>query len=485
MNYEPVRVRFAPSPTGRLHIGNARTALYNWLYARKNKGGKFILRFEDTDFGRSLKDYEKGIMADLKWLGLCWDEGPDLGGSFQPYRQSERLKIYTEFAEKLLEEEKAYPCFCSSEELEMMRHDLVLKGKAPGYDGRCARLCKKEREAYIRQGRQYAVRFNVKAHQAYIDFIDLVKGRVSFGRNALNDFIILRSDKIASYNFAVVVDDALMNITHVIRGDDHLSNTPKQIFLYNALGFRIPKFAHLPMILDADKHPLGKRSDALSISKLREEGFLREAVINYIALLGWSSDDHREILFQKDIVKRFSMKRISRSSASFDMKKFKWTNKRYLQSSSPEYLLPMLMPYLRESGIAVDSIDNDTLLRIAYVVKDNVETLSQVKDYKNMFFGGDVDITDEGMNALKQNGAQAVINALREELKDIDEITESSYQTIISSLKRTGVYGKALFMPIRAALTGHVHGPELINIFNILKRDIMIKRIDKALKLTR
>ena len=324
-----IRVRFAPSPTGYLHIGNVRTALFNYLFAKKHNGS-FILRIEDTDFDRVKKEYEDSILENLKWLGLNWNEGPDCGGSYAPYRQSERINTYKEYADKLLNEGRAYKCFCSGEELERKRRESLSKGLPPRYDGKCFRLSREEIASYEQKGIKPSTRFKVK--DGMIEFEDIIRGKISFKGSDIGDFVILRSDGIASYNFAAAIDDALMEITHVIRGEDHLSNTPRQILLNQAIGFDIPKFAHLSMILGPDKSRLSKRHGAESVTELKEEGYLSEAVINYLSLLGWSSEDGREIMPLTDIIKNFSLERVSKSPAVFDIKKLKWINSHYIKN---------------------------------------------------------------------------------------------------------------------------------------------------------
>ncbi len=324
MNEEKIRVRFAPSPTGQLHLGNARTALFNYLYARKT-GGTFVLRVEDTDLERSSAEAEEAILNDLRWMGLEWAEGPGRGGEYGPYRQSERREIYARYASELLEKGHAYRCYCTPEELEEKRKRSLARGVPPKYDGRCRNLKPEEEQAFAAEGRASSLRFKVETRR--VDFEDLIKGRMSFEGQTLGDFIILRSDGTAAYNFAVVVDDALMQITHVIRGEDHLTNTPRQLLIYQALGWQPPKFAHPPMILGPDHSPLSKRHGATSVTYFREEGFLPEALVNYLALLGWSVDAGQEIMSLEELSQKFSLGRVSRSSAIFDIDKLQWVNR--------------------------------------------------------------------------------------------------------------------------------------------------------------
>src|SRR3990172_2476123 len=348
-----IRVRFAPSPTGYLHIGNVRTALFNYLFAKKHNGS-FILRIEDTDFDSVKKEYEDSILEDLKWLGLNWDEGTDCGGDYGPYRQSERINLYREHADRLLNEGKAYQCFCSPEELERKRKESLSKGLPPRYDGKCCNLSREEIVSYEQKGIKPSIRFKVET--GLIEFEDMVRGKMTFKGSDIGDFVILRSAGVAASNISVTVDDALMKITHVIRGEDHLSNTPRQILLNQAMGFDIPEFAHLSMILGPDKSRLSKRHGAESVKELREEGYLPEAVINYLSLLGWSSEDGREIMPLNDIIKNFSIERVSKSPAVFDIKKLRWINSHYIKNKDIAELTELSIPFFKKAGVSFDTV---------------------------------------------------------------------------------------------------------------------------------
>src|SRR5690554_2725222 len=322
-----MRLRFPPSPTGKIHIGNMRTALFNWLWARKNKG-TLVLRIEDTDQERSTKEFEDIIIQEMQWLGLDVDEGIGVGGEYGPYRQSERVDIYREYADKLLKEGKAYYCYCTPEELQAMREEAARKGEMPRYNQHCRHLTEEELEEYKRAGRKPVIRIKMPDEAREIVINDLIRGEIRFSTDVLDDFIIFKSDGMPTYNFAVVIDDALMKITQVIRGEDHLSNTPKQILLYEAMGFDIPEFAHLPLILDENKAKLKKRSDsdAVYIGEYRERGYLPEALFNFLALLGWSAKDDQEIMTREEIVSHFNISDINKSSAVFDIEKLNWMN---------------------------------------------------------------------------------------------------------------------------------------------------------------
>ena len=330
------RVRIAPSPTGWLHIGTARTALFNFLFARKN-GGKFILRIEDTDKERSKKEYEENILEGLKWLNLYWDEGPDIGGPYGPYRQSERIEIYKEYLLKLLKEEKAYYCFCSPEEIEAQKKDMALRGLTPIYSGKCRNLSKREAEEKIKRGENYVIR--IKMPQKKIKFKDLIRGEIEFDLSLIGDIVIAKSLEEPLYNFTVVVDDYLMKITHVIRGDDHISNTPKQLVLQEMLGFERPFYAHLPMILGPDRSKLSKRHGEMALTEYKKLGYLKEAMINFLALLGWHPSSDEEIFSLEELIERFSLERVQKSGAVFNHLKLDWFNSFYLKKIPFEELM--------------------------------------------------------------------------------------------------------------------------------------------------
>jgi glutamyl-tRNA synthetase len=473
-----IRVRFAPSPTGHLHIGNVRTALFNYLFA-KNRNGSFILRIEDTDFDRVKKEYEESILKDLKWLGLNWDEGPDYGGNYGPYRQSERIGIYKEYADKLLKEGKAYKCFCSEDDLAKKRKEALSKGLPPRYSERCRHLTKEEIAEFEQKGIKPSIRFKVE--NGLIEFEDMVRGKMTFKSSDIGDFVILRSDGVSAYNFAVTVDDALMKITHVIRGDDHLSNTPRQILLNQTMGFDIPKFAHLSMILGHDKSRLSKRHGAESVKELKEEGYLPEAVINYLSLLGWSSEDGREIMPISDIIKNFSIERVSKSPAVFDIKKLRWINSHYIKEKDIAGLTELIVPFLTKKGINANEVDKNWLYKMVDAVKDNIETLSDIDKYAGIFFYEvyTAHITKECLG----EGAEDVLKLLKEMVEAEEVITEEIADRIILHIKeKTNLKGKKLMMPIRIALTGKTEGPELKKIMDVLGKERIIKRIDSAQK---
>lgn len=452
-----VRTRFAPSPTGYLHIGNARTALFSWLFARHHNG-KFVLRIEDTDTARSTKAFEDSILEDLRWLGIDWDEGP--------YRQSEQFAIYKEQAESLLAQGKAYYCYCTHERLEEVRKKQAKAGLPPRYDGRCRTLAKNDRPKDVKP----VVRFLVP--ERHVIFEDKVHKKLSFDSKGFGDFIIIGSDGIATYNFAVVIDDALMNITHVIRGDDHLSNTPRQILLLEALGFPIPAYAHTPLILGHDKTPLSKRHGATSVKELREAGFLPEAIVNLLCHLGFSPG--KEFLTQSEAIEIFSLEKLSKSPAIFDMEKLKMFNRKYIENTDIEKLISLAEPYLtdamRESAMR-DAID---------AAKGEAITLKDIPDILLPFFEEPC-LDEEAKKALSEPHVALVLKSLFEEIEKVDDMV-AAYKEIMAQVKqKTGETGKRLFMPVRAALTGRVRGIELEKVFELLGKKEILERIGKQL----
>ena len=344
-----MRLRFAPSPTGQLHVGNARTALFNWLMAR-GAGGTFILRIEDTDFARSTKAAEGTAIDDLRWLGLTWDEGADAGGNYGPYRQSERLHIYRAHAAELMSSGQAYHCFCTEEQLEMDRYQALRAMQAPKYVGRCRNIPRDEARRRIENGEPAVIRFRVPEGEREIAFDDLVRGRVSFSSDVIGDFVLMRSTGVPAYNCAVVIDDALMQISHVIRGEDHISNTPRQLLLYEAFGWMPPAFGHVPFVLGPDHSKLSKRHGATSVSEFRERGYLPEALANYLALIGWSPGEGEELLPLDELARRFRIEDVGNSAGVFDPEKLAWVNRHYLKLAAPERLAELALPFLERHG---------------------------------------------------------------------------------------------------------------------------------------
>jgi len=462
-----VRVRFAPSPTGHLHIGNARTAILNWVFAR-HAGGKFILRIEDTDVQRSTRESEASILADLRWLQLDWDEGPEVGGDYGPYRQSERLEIYRKYAEQLLRTERAYYCTYTAEELEAERAAAQKQGRPPRYRQERLSLAAAQQKARAKRT-EPSLRFQVPDRA--VRFRDLVKGELSFPADTFGDFVILRSDGTPTYNFAVVVDDHLMRITHVIRGDDHVSNSPRQIMLYEALGWPMPQFAHIPMILGEDRSRLSKRHGATAVDQFANQGYLPEALINFLSLLSWSSESGEEILSIDRLVREFSFSRINHSPAVFDLTKLNWMNGVYIRNLSVEQLLERCLPFLRRAGYPLP--DEGTLKKMVALVQDKLERLEEVVEELALFFVDRVHITDGVAIATSQTeSAEKVYWSFLRQLDEYEVLTAEVFRRIMKTVNReTGVMGKDLWMPIRIALTGAMHGPELPAIAEILGKE--------------
>lgn len=481
---QDVRVRFAPSPTGYLHIGGARTAIFNYLFAKQNNG-KFILRIEDTDIDRSLADSESKILEDMQWLGIYWDEGPDKNGSFGPYRQTERLGLYKEYAEKLLKEGKAYHCWCTPGELEEKRKKAFELKQNSVYDGRCHFLKEEEVEAFKREGRVPAIRF--KSSKKAVIVNDLIKGDVEFKDDSIGDFIILKSDGTASYNFAVVIDDSLMKITHVIRGDEHLINTPRQIMLYEALGMALPKFAHIPMILAPDHTKLSKRHGTTSVGEFREKGYLAEALVNYLALLGWSPRKTIEFFTVVELVKEFSLDHVAKNPAIYDIAKLNWMNFNYMKHLSLDDITNKSIPYLVKEGLVEQeniSSEYENIKNIIDAARDHAQYFSEIPSVSKEFFDAKIAFEPEALEIVKSPGNKKVFDALKDIVSACGKVDETNYKEIMKQISSIcDVKGKELYMPVRAVLTGKTHGPELVKIFKILGVQKILETIESSQKM--
>jgi len=459
-----VRVRFAPSPTGQLHVGNVRTALYNWLFARQ-KRGSFILRVEDTDAERSEERFERQILDDLRWLGLDWDEGLEVGGASGPYRQTERFALYQRYADQLTEEGKAYLCFCSPEELERERQAQLAAGQMPRYSGKCRALDPAVARSRRDGGQPAALRLAVRPGR--VGFDDLVFGRIEIDCDQVGDPVLLRSDRSPNYNFAVVIDDLGMQISHVIRGDGHVPNTHRQILVYEALGAQPPEFAHLSTILGKDGAKLSKRHGATSIDEFRRQGFQPEALVNYLALLGWAPPgEGNEILSVEQLIEQFDLKRVHRSPAIFDPEKLDWVSRSHLRRRSPAELLAMAMPFLQAEGVVGEKpIAASWLERVIDAILNYSDTLSGLAREAKKILEFDPDELARNpqlRSELEQPAARAVLEALLQRLEKIDNVDLAAYKQMVAEVKaETGQKGKALFHPIRLALTGREAGPEL------------------------
>jgi len=476
-----IRVRFAPAPTGLLHIGNARTALFNFLFAKRCQG-TFVLRIEDTDLERSTDASFERIIEDLKWLGILWDEGPDRGGPVGPYRQSQRFSIYREFADRLCQEGKAYKCFCSEERLEKLRKEQLSKGKMPRYDGRCRSLSQEEIAKMESSGLCPVLRFHVG--RGPILFEDLIHGKMNFDSAGMGDFIIVRSDGMAAYNFACVIDDHSMQVTHVIRGEDHLSNTPRQILLYQALSWAAPVFAHHPLILGPDRSPLSKRHGATAVSQYREEGFLPEALRNYLLLLGWTPPSGQETLSLEKMVDEFSIQDVSRSAPIYNRKKLEWLNSFYIREKGDGQLSEILIPYLQKAGIQSDQINPQRLDQISGILKENLVILSQAEEYFGIFFNEKFSFEDGARAVLRDPKNRETLCSILSTLEESSEPGSGEEALLIQLEKRTGRKGKELFAPLRAAVTGKTKGPELAKTLPLLGKERIITRLKMALEIS-
>jgi len=471
-----VRVRFAPSPTGHLHVGNARTALFNWLYARGH-GGTFVLRIEDTDLERQVEGAEQKIYEDLRWLGLDWDEGPDAGGSYAPYRQSERLALYQKHAERLLSEGKAYLCFCSADELERERQQALAEHRPPHYSGKCRALDAAEAARRRQAGEAAAIRLHIPERP--IRFHDLVRGEVEFSHEVVSDPIILRSTGLPVYNYVVVIDDAEMKITHVIRGDDHLSNTPKQVALYEALGWPVPEFAHLSTILGGDRERLSKRHGATSIANFRDLGVLPEALANHLALLGWApSGGDREIFSRDELVREFSLERVTPSPAVFDMEKLHWLNRHYIKESPMARIAELALPFFVRAGYMPDTPDEATRTwfgKVLELLAPAVDRLEELPERAALIFRCDAAAALDAPDNAEVLGLEKTPAVLREFAARLasttaGELTPEQFKGVVNEVKAaTGAKGRGLYHPIRIIVTGSHSGPEFDKLIPILE----------------
>ncbi|KAB2951437.1 glutamate--tRNA ligase [Heliorestis acidaminivorans] len=477
---DTVRVRFAPSPTGPLHIGGARSALFNFLLAHRY-GGKFIVRIEDTDLERSSRESEHNILESLRWLGIQWDEGVDVGGNYGPYRQTERLESYQKGTEKLLAQGDAYRCYCSEEEIEAERQAFLAKGELPRYSGKCRSLTEAQEEQYQQEGRKAVVRFRVP-EQGAIVVDDLVRGEISFDCIGIGDFVIVKSDGIPTYNYAVVVDDALMEITHVIRGEEHLSNTPRQLLIYKALQLKEPRFAHVSLILGKDRSKMSKRHGSTSIVNYREQGYLPEALVNFLVLLGWSPEGEEEIFSLEALTELFSLERVAKNPAVFDLDKLNWLNGLYIRQTPIERLVEMAIPHLQEAGYVSKSMGEEEQNKVQLMMQALQEKLAyvgQVKEYGPLFFDEKVTLEDDTAKAhLLAEEVPLLLQAFVSKLDD-DRINEpASIKKILKELgKETKLSGKALFMPLRVAISGQQHGPDLPYLIAVLGKEGLLKRL--------
>lgn len=482
-----IRVRYAPSPTGHLHIGNARTALFNYLFARHN-GGDFIIRIEDTDTKRNIEDGEKSQLDNLKWLGMDWDESPANPGEYGPYRQSERADIYQPLIDQLLASNRAYKCYCTPEELEAEREAQRARGEMPHYSGKCSHLTPEEQAQKEAQGLEPVIRFRVPKNTEF-KFHDMVKGEISFeSDNVGGDFVIQKRDGMPTYNFAVAVDDHMMKITHVLRGDDHIANTPKQLMIYDAFGWQAPEFGHMTLIINSETgKKLSKRDESILqfIEQYRELGYLPEAMFNFIALLGWSPVGEDEIFSQDELIKMFDPNRLSKSPAAFDAKKLEWVNNHYIKAMDLDVLVKMCLPYLQKAGRVSEDLSAEELERVKKIValyQPQMSYAAQIVELSELFFTEHPVLDDAAKEVLAGETVPQVLAAFKAKLEAMDTVEAPSVKAAIKEVqKETGVKGKNLFMPIRVAVSGQTHGPELPETVELLGKEKALAHLEQVL----
>ncbi|SEN59889.1 glutamate--tRNA ligase [Lihuaxuella thermophila] len=480
-----VRTRYAPSPTGHLHIGGARTALFSYLLAKKH-GGQFIVRIEDTDTERNIEGAADKQMAMLKWLGIEWDESVDVGGPYGPYRCMERMDIYKKYVDQLLAEGKAYYSYSTPEEREKERQEQLARGETPKYSGWDRDLTPEQRAKFEAEGRVPSVRFKVPEGKTLV-FDDAIRGRVVFESDDIGDFVIMRPDGRPTYNFAVVVDDALMKITHVIRGEEHLSNTPKQLLIYEALGFEVPEFAHVPLILNAEGKKMSKRDETIIqfIDQYKELGYLPEAIVNFIALLGWAPEGEEEIFSLQELTQIFSLERVSKAPAVFDTGKLKWMNGQYIKKAPLERVAALAFPYLEKAGCIESPLSperKEWVTRVVSLYQEQLEEISQIVELSDLFFQEEMIYSDEAKEVLAGEQVPGVLQAFLKQLKEVRELDADQVKAMFKQVqKETGCKGKQLFMPIRAAVTGVVHGPDLRETIALLGAETVTARVQSLI----
>jgi nondiscriminating glutamyl-tRNA synthetase len=485
-NQNQIRVRFAPSPTGHLHIGGARTALFNWLYARK-QGGSFILRFEDTDQSRNVEHAEEKLLRSLAWLGIDWDEGVDVGGPFAPYRQTERLGQYQTYVAQLLSTGDAYYCYCTEQQLEADRATQMASGETPKYVGRCRNLSDEQKTTYMNEGRKPVLRFRVTEGKTVI-IDDAVRGTVTFETDGIGDFIIARPDGIPMYNFAVVLDDYLMGITHVLRGEEHLSNTPRQVLIYQALGWQTPKFAHISLILNQNRQKMSKRDESIIqfVEQYRELGYLPEAILNFLSLMGWAPEGEQEIFSSLELIEQFSLDRIAKNPAVFDIQKLNWMSNDYIKKATPERVLQLAYPHLQtrnwyDANVSFEALDESQrqwLIQLVELYQEQLQCAADLPTLVTTFFEDQVEIDGEAMSIMAEASVPQVLHTFAEGVYSSETLTAETVGALLKQVQAsTGCKGKALFMPVRIALTGQMHGRDLNKTIALLGKEKVLQRL--------
>ncbi len=476
---ETVRVRFAPSPTGYLHVGGLRTALYNYLYAKHNNG-TFILRIEDTDRNRFVEGAVENLIDTLKWAGLNFDEGPFVGGNYGLYVQSERLDIYKKYAEQLINEGKAYYCFCSAERLEKLREEQQQLKLQPKYDKHCLSLSKNEIKSKIAAGEPYVVRLNVQPNETII-IDDVIRGTVEFDSNIIDDQVLLKSDGFPTYHLANVVDDHLMKITHVIRGEEWLSSTPKHAILYDYFGWERPVFAHLPLLLNSDRKKLSKRQSDVAVEDFRDKGFLKEALVNFVALLGWTAGDDVEFYYLDELIKKFSLERVNKSGAVFDLEKLTWLNAEHLRKKSNSEIL-MLIRNFNNGDNPAKNYPDLYLDKIIDCMRERISFIHELFEKAPFFFNDVTEYDQEVINKRWKSDSAFLLNEFLVSIKEIENISKEKYEEILHKVaEKNNVGAGKIIHPLRLAVSGMGIGPGLYDILDILGKELVIKRIEKAL----
>lgn len=486
------RVRFAPSPTGYVHIGGLRTALYNYLYAKKHEG-TYLVRIEDTDQTRLVEDAIEGMIKAMDWAGVHHMEGPFIGsdghieqrGDFGPYIQSERLEIYKKYADELVEKDKAYYCFCSKERLDAVREAQKENGQTPKYDGCCRSLSTEEVEKRIANGESHVLRLKLPENHV-IEFEDAIKGKIEVNTNDMDDQVLMKADGFPTYHMAVVVDDHLMGITHVVRGDEWLISTPKHIFTYEAFGWEAPAFVHLPVILGQSKKKLSKREGDVAVEDFRRKGYLPEALINYIALVGWSPEDGSEIMDMETLIDKFSFERVSKSSGVFDVDKLNFINNHYIKNYDLDQLTHLCKVYFIESGFIAENefeAKFEWLKKVVSVLRDRLNRLDEITAYFDLFTNHTFALEDEEAKAMiEMEHVKDMLGVFSKTIKEFPQITAADVKVALKSVqKETGHKGKNLFMPVRVAITGQVHGPDIAEVIEILGLDATLQRIEYSM----
>lgn len=484
---QEVRVRYAPSPTGNLHIGGARTALFNYLFARHH-GGKFIVRIEDTDIERNIEGGELSQLDNLKWLGIDYDESVDIGGPYAPYRQMERLDIYQKHAEEMLENGHAYKCFCTTDELEAEREAQKAKGvAAPMYKGTCRNLSKEEVAEKEASGLPYTIRMRVPADVTYT-FKDLVRGPVTFESKDVGDWVLVKANGIPTYNYAVVLDDYFMKISHVFRGEEHLSNTPKQIMVFQSFGWEAPKYGHMTLIINENRKKLSKRDESIIqfVAQYKDLGYIPEAMFNFFALLGWSPEGEDEIFSKEDFIRMFDVNRLSKSPSMFDKQKLTWMNNQYVKQMSLEEVVELALPHLQKAGRLPETLSAEEKQWATDVIALYHEQMSfgaEITELTDLFFKDELAYDEEATDVLSGEQVPEVMAAFKVQLEQMDVLEPDAIKAAIKAVqKETGHKGKNLFMPIRVVTTGQTHGPELPNAIALIGKEKVIARVEKYAK---